>query len=977
VPEALFREGPIDRPPVDWPRLPDPPELVEIRSVPTDDIVINGAREHNLKDVSVRIPRNQLVCITGLSGSGKSSLAFDTLYAEGQRRYVESLSSYARQFLGQMDKPDVDSIDGLSPAISIDQKTTSRNPRSTVGTVTEIYDYLRLLYARVGHPHCPVCGRPITGQSAEQIVDQVLRMEAGTRFTVDAPLVRGRKGEFRDVIESLRGEGFTRIKVDGSTYLIEEAPALDKKLKHDLAVVVDRLVMKDDLRRRLTDSIETSLQLAEGLVEISPLEGPSQLYSERFACPEHGVSLAELAPRVFSFNSPHGACTQCTGLGAQLEVDPELIVPDPALSIAEGAVAPFNIAASNYYDQIVSAIADRWEIDMHAPWGDLSPEHQRLFLYGTGGERVYVTYKNRMGRKRSYMVAYEGIVPTLARRYRETTSALQRERIEAYMSMRPCAACKGARLRPESLAVTVGGIDIDRFTRRSVHDAIAFLDSIVLSETERLIAERVVREIRERLRFLDDVGVGYLSLDRAAATLSGGEAQRIRLATQIGSSLVGVLYILDEPSIGLHQRDNAKLIATLRRLRDIGNTVIVVEHDEETMRASDWLIDMGPGAGEHGGRVVAEGTPPRVARTRGSVTGAFLSGRRRIAVPPRRYGETPVLRVLGAAHNNLRDIDVEIPVGRFVAITGVSGSGKSTLVNDVILRALQNRLHRHPVKAGRHRAIEGLQHFDKVIDIDQSPIGRTPRSNPATYTGLFTLVRELFAMTPDARTRGYTPGRFSFNVKGGRCEACKGDGMIKIEMHFLPDVYVPCEVCKGRRYNRETLEVRYGGRSIADVLEMPVEDALRFFGKVTRIARRLQTLHDVGLDYITLGQPATTLSGGEAQRVKLSTELSKIATGRTLYVLDEPTTGLHVADVEKLLEVLQRLVDTGNTVLVIEHNLDVIKQADWVIDLGPEGGDAGGALVAIGTPEDVAAIDGSHTGRFLRPLLEPRSLVPA
>jgi excinuclease ABC subunit A len=937
--------------------------------LPTDDIVIHGAREHNLKDVTVRLPRNRLVCITGLSGSGKSSLAFDTLYAEGQRRYVESLSAYARQFLGQMEKPDVDSIDGLSPAISIDQKTTSRNPRSTVGTVTEIYDYLRLLYARVGRPHCPVCGRRIAGQSAEQIVDQVMALPEGTRFTVDAPIVRGRKGEFRDVVDSLRGEGFTRLKVDGEVYLIDEVPALDKKLKHDVAVVVDRLVMKADLRKRLTDSVETALTLAEGLVEIAVVGGATHLYSERFACPEHGVSLPELEPRVFSFNSPHGACTTCTGLGAQPELDPDLIVPDPSMSISEGALAPWNLSGSTFYDQVVDAIADRWEIDVTRAWGDLDPAHQKLFLYGTGGERVYVTYHNRMGRKRSYMMAFEGIVPGLERRYRETESALMKERIEGYMTQRPCPACKGARLKPESLAVTVGGVNIDAFTRRSVRAALGFLERIDLTETERLIGERVVREIRERLTFLDDVGVGYLTLDRAAATLSGGEAQRIRLATQIGSSLVGVLYILDEPSIGLHQRDNMKLIGTLERLRDIGNTVIVVEHDEDTMRSADWLIDMGPGAGEHGGKVVAAGTAAAVARTKGSITGAYLSGRRAVPVPPRRPGGNGTFRVVGASQHNLRDVDVEIPVGRFVAVTGVSGSGKSTLVNEVIYKALANRLHRQRVKPGAHRRVEGIEAFDKVIDIDQSPIGRTPRSNPATYTGLFDHIRDLYSRTPDARVRGYRPGRFSFNVKGGRCETCKGDGTIKIEMHFLPDVYVPCEVCKGRRYNRETLDVRYKGKSIADVLEMPVEEALAFFKKVPKLGRRLQTLHDVGLDYVKLGQPATTLSGGEAQRVKLATELSKVATGRTLYILDEPTTGLHLYDIEKLLEVLQRLVDAGNTVLVIEHNLDVIKQADWIIDLGPEGGDGGGLVVATGTPEEVAEIEASHTGRFLRPLL--------
>jgi excinuclease ABC subunit A len=940
-----------------------------------DEIVIHGAREHNLRDVTVRMPRGAFVCITGLSGSGKSSLAFDTLYAEGQRRYVESLSAYARQFLGQMDKPDVDSIEGLSPAISIDQKTTSRNPRSTVGTVTEVHDYLRLLFARIGRPHCPICGRPIAGQSAEQIVDQVLTLPEGTRFTVDAPLVRGRKGEHRDVLDGLRGEGFTRVRVDGETYLLEDVPALDKKYKHDISAVVDRLVIKDDLRQRLNDSIETALRIGDGLVEVRVVDGPVHTYSEKFACPEHGVSLAELAPRTFSFNSPHGACPACTGLGATLEVDPELVVPDPALSIRDGALAPWNVSGSSFFEQVLEAIADRWEVPLDQPWGELSREHRDLYLNGTGGERVYVTYKNRYGRKRSYMTAFEGVVANLQRRYRETQSQLQKERIETFMSMRPCSACGGARLRPEALAVTVGGHNIDYISRRAVHEVLAYFRELELTATERLIADRVIREIRERLTFLDDVGVGYLSLDRAARTLSGGEAQRIRLATQIGASLVGVLYILDEPSIGLHQRDNARLIATLERLRDIGNTVIVVEHDEETMRAADWLIDMGPGAGVHGGRVVAEGTAADVAATPGSLTGQYLSGRRSIPVPPRREGETPWLKVSGVSAHNLRDIDVEIPIGRFVSVTGVSGSGKSTLVNDVIYRALANRLLRARLKPGAHRAVEGLEQFDKVIEIDQSPIGRTPRSNPATYTDLFSRVRELYSLTPEARTRGYSPGRFSFNVKGGRCEACSGDGMIRIEMHFLPDVYVPCEVCGGKRYNRETLDIRYKGASIADVLAMSVEEALEFFGKEPKLRRRLQTLHDVGLDYVKLGQPATTLSGGEAQRVKLAAELSKVATGRTLYILDEPTTGLHVHDVAKLLEVLQRLVDAGNTVLVIEHNLDVIKQSDWVIDLGPEGGDAGGRVIATGTPEQVAEVEESFTGQFLRRVLPAQTAI--
>jgi len=938
--------------------------------MPADQsITIRGAREHNLRDITVDLPRNRLICITGLSGSGKSSLAFDTLYAEGQRRYVESLSAYARQFLGQMEKPDVDGIEGLSPAISIDQKTTSRNPRSTVGTVTEIYDYLRLLFARVGHPHCPTCGRAITGQSAEQIVDQVLRLPVESKFTVDAPIVRGRKGEFKDVIERLRGEGFTRIKVDGETLLLEDEIVLDKKFKHDLAVVVDRLVLKDDLRRRLTDSVETALQLADGLVDIAIVDGETMTFSERFACPDHGVSLAELAPRVFSFNSPHGACVHCHGLGALPELDPDLVQPDPEQTLSSGALQPWNVAGTNFFESLVVAIAERFEVDLDTPWGELSDAQRALFLEGTDGERVMVSYRNRYGRKRAYAVAWEGLLRSLKRRYDETESQLQKDKIEEWMTLRPCPECHGARLKPESLAVTVGGLSIHQATDQSVEQAVRWATSLDLSETETLIAERILREIVERLSFLQDVGVGYLSLNRAASTLSGGEAQRIRLATQIGSSLVGVLYILDEPSIGLHQRDNHRLLDTLTRLRDLGNTVIVVEHDEDTMRAADWLIDMGPGAGEHGGRVVAAGTPKQVMKSKDSVTGQFLSGRRAIRVPERRGPGESVLAVRGAAEHNLRGIDVEIPVGRLVAVTGVSGSGKSTLVNDVVLRAMQQHLTGARVRAGRHAAIEGLEHFDKVIAIDQSPIGRTPRSNPATYTGVFDHIRQLYADTPDAKTRGYKQGRFSFNVKGGRCEACRGDGTLKIEMHFLPDIYVPCEACGGRRYNRETLEVRFKGKSIADVLEMPVEEALVFFAKIPKLRRRLQTLHDVGLDYVRLGQPATTLSGGEAQRVKLATELSKVATGRTLYVLDEPTTGLHMADVEKLLEVLQRLVDAGNTVLVIEHNLDVIKQADWLVDLGPEGGDAGGEVVAVGSPEDVADIDASHTGRFLRPLL--------
>jgi excinuclease ABC subunit A len=935
-----------------------------------DELVVHGAREHNLKDITVRLPRNALICITGLSGSGKSSLAFDTIYAEGQRRYVESLSAYARQFLQMMEKPDVDSIDGLSPAISIDQKTTSRNPRSTVGTVTEIYDYLRLLFARVGRPHCPVCGRPIAGQSIDSIVEQILSLPEGTRFTVNAPVVRDRKGEYRDLFEELRNEGFSRVKVDGEQHTLDEPPTLDKKFKHTIEVVVDRLVMKEDLRTRLTQSVETAAALAEGLVVVDRVDtGEATTYSQNFACPEHGVSLPELQPRIFSFNSPHGACPRCTGLGAQQEIDPDLLVPDPTLSIDDGALVPWAVGGSGFYESVIQAIADRYEIPTDVAWQDLTREQQDWFLYGTDGDKVYVQYRNRMGRRRSYMIAFEGIVGSLERRYRDTDSSTQRERIEEYMSFRPCPVCKGARLKPEVLAVTVGERNIHQFTQLSITAALRFLDQLELTETEQLIGHRVVKEIRERLTFLDDVGVGYLNLDRASATLSGGEAQRLRLATQIGSQLVGVLYILDEPSIGLHQRDNDRLIGTLERLRNLGNTVVVVEHDEQMMRSADWLVDMGPGAGEHGGHVVAEGTAEKVQRNKKSITGQFLAGARAIAVPPRRTDDNGWFTILGAAENNLKGIDVDFPIGKFVAVTGVSGSGKSTLVNEIVYKALANRLHRMRTKPGAHTGVEGIEAFDKVIEIDQRPIGRTPRSNPATYTDLFTHIRELYSLTPDAKVRGYKPGRFSFNVKGGRCETCKGDGQIKIEMHFLPDVYVPCETCKGKRYNRETLEVRFKGKTIADVLEMSVEEALHFFSKIPKIQRRLQTLHDVGLDYMTLGQPATTLSGGEAQRVKLAAELCKVATGRTLYILDEPTTGLHFADIEKLLEVLQRLVDGGNTVLVIEHNLDVIKQADYLVDLGPEGGEAGGEIIAAGTPEEVAAVAESYTGRFLRRLL--------
>ena len=925
------------------------------------------------------IPRGSLTVITGLSGSGKSSLAFDTIYAEGQRRYVESLSAYARQFLGQMDKPDVDSIEGLSPAISIDQKTTSRNPRSTVGTVTEIYDYLRLLWARVGHPHCHVCGRPITGQSAEQIIDQVMELPEGTRFMVLAPIVRGRKGEYGKQLQELLGEGFNRVKVDGDLRRLDEEIALDKKYKHDIAVVVDRLVMKAELRKRLADSVETAVALADGLVQIELVDSaadaapdrPAQIqtYSEKFACPVHGPSLIELEPRIFSFNSPHGACPRCTGLGSQMEIDPDLVVPDPTLSIGEGAIAPWSASASDYYDQLAQGIAERYGVDLETPWQHLHQEERDFFLHGTGGDRVQVSYRNRFGRRRAYAAQFEGIVPNLERRYRETESEFSREKIEEYMTLRPCPDCKGARLRPESRAVLVAGTAIHEFTGLSARRALAWVRELHLTEHDRRIARLVLREIEERLQFLENVGVGYLSMERAAATLSGGEAQRIRLATQIGSSLVGVLYILDEPSIGLHQRDNEKLIATLERLRDLGNTVLVVEHDEGTMRAADHLVDMGPGAGEHGGYVVAQGTPDEVAEAPDSPTGQFLAGTRTIETPRRRRKPSGHIGVEGASEHNLKGIDVKIPLGVLCCVTGVSGSGKSTLINGVLYKALANRLHRAKQRAGAHRRITGLEQVDKIISVDQSPIGRTPRSNPATYIGLFDQIRELFSKTQEARARGYKPGRFSFNVKGGRCEVCRGDGQIKIEMHFLPDVYVPCEQCQGKRYNRETLEVRFKGKTIADVLEMPIEEALGFFEHIPKIRRRVQTLNDVGLGYMRLGQPATTLSGGEAQRVKLAAELCRVATGRTIYILDEPTTGLHFADIQRLLEVLERLVDAGNSVVVIEHNLDVIKVSDRIVDLGPEGGEEGGRIIATGTPEQIARVPESDTGRFLVQML--------
>jgi excinuclease ABC subunit A len=972
---------------------------------PSERIVISGAREHNLKGIDLELPRNSLIVVTGLSGSGKSSLAFDTIYAEGQRRYVESLSAYARQFLGLMEKPDVDSIEGLSPAISIDQKTTSRNPRSTVGTVTEIYDYLRLLWARVGHPHCPECGEPIEGQSVEQIADRVMTVEDGTRFMVMAPVVRGRKGEYGKLLEQLRLEGYGRVRVDGELRRLDEEIILDKKFKHDISVVVDRLVMKQDLRRRLSESIEAASGLAGGVVEVDIVQADRsaaetedeqesrraggvkgakgagalpadvaerQTFSERFACLNCGTSIPELEPRIFSFNSPHGACERCHGLGFQRIVDPELVVPDPTLSLAEGALQPWRVGHSRYWKRLVEAVADSKGVDVDAPWQELSDEDRKIFLYGTGSERHKVSYSNRFGRRRSYSVRFEGIVNNLERRYGDTDSDAVRERVEGYMAEQPCPDCGGARLRPESLAVKVGGLSISEYTELSARAALSWIGELELTETERAIARLLVREVEERLAFLENVGVGYLNLARSARTLSGGEAQRIRLATQIGSSLVGVLYILDEPSIGLHQRDNAKLIRTLERLRDLGNTVIVVEHDEGTMRSADHLVDLGPGAGEHGGHLVAEGTPVQVEADPASLTGQYLAGQRQIAVPKKRRKPRGELVVRGARQHNLKRIDVPIPLGVFCCVTGVSGSGKSTLINETLFPAVANRLHQAKLRPGAHDKIDGLGEIDKIINIDQSPIGRTPRSNPATYTNLFDHIRQMYSQTREARARGYKPGRFSFNVKGGRCEVCRGDGQIKIEMHFLPDVYVPCEQCHGKRYNRETLEIRFKGKSIADVLDMSVADAVEFFKDIPKIARRLRTLHDVGLDYIRLGQPATQLSGGEAQRVKLATELSKVATGDTLYILDEPTTGLHFADVQRLLDVLDRLVEQGNTVVVIEHNLDVIKTADRIVDLGPEGGEEGGKVLATGTPEEVAAAPGSYTGEFLAELVEPK-----
>ena len=938
-----------------------------------DKIIIRGAREHNLKNVDLEIPRDKLIVMTGLSGSGKSSLAFDTIYADGQRRYMESLSSYARQFLGQMEKPDVDSIDGLSPAISIDQKTTSKNPRSTVGTVTEIYDYLRLLYARIGIPHCPVCGREIRQQTVDQIVDQVLKLPEGTRIQLLAPIVRGRKGEYAKELEGARRSGYVRVRVDGSMYELSEKIPMDKNKKHNIEIVVDRLVVKEGIRSRLTDSLETVISLTEGLILIDVIGGEEKLYSLNYACPEHGVSIGELTPRMFSFNNPFGACDTCGGLGAYRRIDPALVVPNPDLSIRQGAIKAMgwnSLDEGSISMMYYTAISKAFGISLDVPVKELTQKQLNLFLYGTGKHVLHLERTTAYG-SGSYDAPFEGVIHNLERRYRESASEAARESTEELMSEVSCPDCHGRRLKPESLAVTVGGINISQLCEYSVTQAIDFFKALKLTDREQMIARLIIKEINSRLGFLSSVGLSYLTLSRAAGTLSGGESQRIRLATQIGSSLMGVLYILDEPSIGLHQRDNDKLIATLKRLRDLGNTVIVVEHDEDTMRAADYIVDIGPGAGVHGGQIVCAGTYQDIVACKESVTGQYLSGAKHIPVPEsRRQGNGKSLCFFGAAEHNLQNIDVEIPLGKFVCVTGVSGSGKSSLVNSIIYRYLAAKLNRAKLKPGAFRKCTGLEHLDKVINIDQSPIGRTPRSNPATYTGVFTDIRELFARTEDAKTRGYDAGRFSFNIKGGRCEACEGDGILKIEMHFLPDVYVPCEVCKGRRYNRETLEVHYKGKSIYDVLEMTVDEGVEFFEAIPKIARKLKTLQEVGLGYIKIGQPATTLSGGEAQRVKLSTELSKRPTGKTIYILDEPTTGLHTADVHKLIEVLSKLVDAGNTVLVIEHNLDVIKVADHIIDLGPEGGDGGGTLVAAGTPEEIAAHPESYTGQYLKPYLK-------
>ncbi len=936
------------------------------------NIIVKGAREHNLKNVDVEIPRDKLVVFTGLSGSGKSSLAFDTIYAEGQRRYVESLSSYARQFLGQMEKPQVDYIEGLSPAISIDQKTTSKNPRSTVGTVTEIYDYLRLLYARIGIPHCPVCGREISRQTVDDIVDSVLELPEGTKIQVMAPIARGKKGQFVKELESAKKDGYVRVRVDGIIYDLSEKIELDKNKKHNIEIVVDRLVVKESIRSRLADSIETATGLSNGILLVDVIDGEEKLYSLDYACPEHGVSIEELEPRMFSFNNPFGACPTCSGLSVFMKPDPNLIVPDKNLSLRQGAIkaSGWNNADGGTIAQMyMEGIANKYSFTLDTPFKDIPADGVDAIMYGTKGEKLKLTRRNEYGTG-SYMTAFEGICNNIERRYKETTSDWSRAELEQCMSTVKCPDCHGARLRKESLCVTVGGINIDEFANKSIVKAIEFLDSLTLTDREQMIAKLIVKEIKDRLTFLRSVGLGYLTLARSSASLSGGESQRIRLATQIGSSLVGVLYILDEPSIGLHQRDNEKLLNTLRNLRDIGNTLIVVEHDEDTMRAADYIVDVGPGAGIHGGNIVCTGTAEDIMNCKESITGQYLSGRKKIPVPAkRRKGNGKSLKIIGARENNLKNIDAEIPLGEFVCITGVSGSGKSSLINEILYKRLVTELNGAKKVAGAHTDILGIDNLDKVIAIDQSPIGRTPRSNPATYTGVFNDIRDLFASTAEAKARGYKANRFSFNVKGGRCEACQGDGIVKIEMHFLADIYVPCDVCKGARYNRETLEVKYKGKNIYYVLEMTVEEGLEFFSSIPKIKRKLQTLYDVGLGYVKIGQPATTLSGGEAQRVKLSTELSRRSTGKTVYILDEPTTGLHTADVHKLIEVLHRLVDNGNSVIVIEHNLDVIKTADWILDLGPEGGDEGGEIIAQGTPEQVAATEGSYTGQYLKKLL--------
>ncbi|MED0659916.1 excinuclease ABC subunit UvrA [Bacillus smithii] len=936
-----------------------------------DQIIVKGARAHNLKNIDVTIPRDQLVVLTGLSGSGKSSLAFDTIYAEGQRRYVESLSAYARQFLGQMDKPDVDAIEGLSPAISIDQKTTSRNPRSTVGTVTEIYDYLRLLFARIGHPICPNHGIEITSQTIEQMVDRIMEYPERTRLQILAPVVSGKKGTHAKTLENMKKQGYVRLRVDGEMRDVEEDIQLDKNKKHSIEVVVDRIVVKDGIHSRLADSLEAALKLGEGKVIIDVIGQEELLFSEHHACPYCGFSIGELEPRMFSFNSPYGACPTCDGLGSRLKVDVDLVIPDWNLSLRENAIAPWEPTSSQYYPQLLKAVCDHYGIDMDIPVKDIPKPLLDKILYGSDGESIYFRYVTDFGQVKENYIEFEGVIPNVERRYRETTSDYIREQMEKYMAHQKCPTCKGHRLRKEALAVKIGGLHIGEVTQFSIKEAKKFFENLTLTEKEKKIAHLILREISQRLGFLDNVGLDYLTLSRAAGTLSGGEAQRIRLATQIGSRLTGVLYILDEPSIGLHQRDNDRLIETLKEMRDIGNTLIVVEHDEDTMLAADYLIDVGPGAGVHGGEIVSAGTPEEVMKDPNSLTGQYLSGKKFIPLPQeRRKPDGRFIEIIGAKENNLKNVKVKFPLGVFIAVTGVSGSGKSTLVNEILYKALAHKLYQAKQKPGQHKEVKGIEHLDKVIEIDQSPIGRTPRSNPATYTGVFDDIRDVFARTTEAKMRGYKKGRFSFNVKGGRCEACRGDGIIKIEMHFLPDVYVPCEVCHGKRYNRETLEVKYKGKNIADVLDMTVEDALEFFENIPRIKRKLQTIADVGLGYIKLGQPATTLSGGEAQRVKLASELHRRSTGRTFYILDEPTTGLHVDDIARLLKVLQRLVENGDTVLVIEHNLDVIKTADYIIDLGPEGGDKGGTIVATGTPEEVAEVEQSYTGKYLKKILK-------